>query len=766
MFANSLLAFGVSAAVILLQLIQTRVFSVLFWNHLVYFIISIALLGFGISGTWLSLGQTKLANHFTRTRLAIYFLISSILTTLVLPCALPPIESAKSFQLLIYALAVLPYFFAGWMLGVLFKNHSKDINILYFADLVGAAIGCILYVMLIQSIGITGLVILTCCFVLFPCLLGLNSKQKIIVAAPYALVIGAILYFNQSIVIMPKTDKAMVTKYKNIEANVEFSQWNTISKIDVVSTVQNPSDKKIYIDGDAWTHIVDHPANPAPAFDESNDILMFNKAPYLLKKNIEHALVIGAGGGIDVWHALRGGAKQVDAIEINPTTRDIGLTHYRTFNNELFHREGVTLHNEEGRSFIHNSNKKYDLIMIHAIDTFAALNSGAYMLSENYLYTVDAFNDYISHLSSDGILCMTRWNHPGEATRLFTTSLESLYQLGIENPQSHILAIDAFDPEVTFVNWMTVLIQGQPFTSNDIEKISTYAQNHRSELMFPVQQPKNLIQTWTNQFAKAKTDHTEKEFFKQTSYDVRPTTDDSPFFFNYERWKGIQHAFSKQDINPLIKTNLTTFLLFLSTLLAVALFIFLPLRKLQMGQTEHLKSWTLYFVCLGISFIFVEIALMQRFALFLGHPARSLVLILGTLLFSAGIGSFFSKKLQPHLVPYFFVLFCMIAATSLFYPSVIHHFLGKSLSVRAAISILLVSPLGFLMGVPFPMGIEIVSRKNPSMVPWMWGINGGTTVLGSIMAIMIAIACNFTTVLLLAGAGYLVAFAVLYRIRK
>ncbi len=371
------MAFSVAAATLLLQLVQTRIYAVVFWNHLVYFIICIALLGFGISGTWLSFGdKTRLARFLTLTNAAVGFVVSAVLSSLIIPrmgVSLAEIfyDFFHFFRLVVtYVFAVFPYFFAGWMLGSIYRDFAKSIHFLYFADLVGACVGCLLFLVCVQSFGVVGLVVVCCVLVAVP---PFVFSRKHPVATVAALVCVAMLVavgvqreaLSRSIV--PEQTKAFQKLYRDLDRDDdkihEFSEWNSISRIDVVGT-RKSQEKRIFIDGDAWTGMRPETHVPHPPWDPDAHRMISWAAPYVIQSNPESVLVIGSGGGVDVYNALRARPKHVDAIEINPTTARIVVEEYSELTHGVFDDPRVNLYTEEGRSFVRRSGKDYDVIVM------------------------------------------------------------------------------------------------------------------------------------------------------------------------------------------------------------------------------------------------------------------------------------------------------------------------------------------------------------------------------------------------------------------
>lgn len=770
----AIIAFTVAFATLLLQLVQTRIYGVVFWNHMVYFIISVALLGFGISGTWLAFGaNSRVARVLTFRNAGLAFAASTIVACLFAPragisIAAFVVRSPRVVQLLLtYSVAVLPYFFGGWMLGSVFRDHAKRIHLLYFVDLVGAALGCLFFLALMQPLGAIHLVLICCAVVALPPLVAdIRKRANIGMLVGVCAVLG-VLAVNAprlNAAIQPEATKAFNRLYQDMddvdEKVWELSEWNPISRIDVMSAVIRSGkqirfigSKIILIDGDAWT--------PIATGGYWNDPIDIERVPvsgpegplYFKIGDLENVLVIGTGGGMDVAMALRDGAEHIDAVEINPTTYRIMKEEYREASDDLMYSKGVTSYNEEGRSFVRRSDKKYDLITITGVDTFAAINSGAYVLSENYLYTIEAFKDYLSHLTEDGILNITRWDHFAETPRLFVVCYEALREMGYENPERHII--------VQGGGRATLLARLTPFSDEEIRGFGDNLTQGDEKMFYP-SHPDHVPIAEIVLYVEARQAGTEEEFLDLLSYDISAVRDDSPFFFHFDKRVDLRRVFNERAYQDYIRGHWPSFILFsllAFSLTAVCVFMFLPLAHRGRPPIPDFVRWLVFFSCLGISFIFVEIALMQRFALLLGHPSRSLALVLSSLLFFAGIGSYACGRFKFNLKVTLLILAVLLVATAYTYPIIIEAALGWSLFLRGVVAVALVAPVAFFMGMPFPTGLRHVSQSGEEAVPWMWGINGGTTVVGSILAIILAIWGSFTLVLLIATGGYLLALA-------
>ncbi len=761
-------AFSVALSTLFLQLLQTRIYALVYWNHLVYFIVSIALLGFGISGTWLAFGErNRLVRVLGLRSAAIGFVVTTLLSSLVVPQLGVQLQSifhsAPQFLLMLatYAAAVCPYFFAGWILGSIYRDHAAQMSVLYFADLVGAAFGCVAFLVLMQPLGAVRCVVLACLLVAVPILVGERRRRgntAVLTVLTVGLAVVYILAPQVNGILRSDPLKAINANFAQLapddEKVVEMSEWNTLSRIDVVSTKKNPLDKRVYIDGDAWTGIATGAQFPAPPF-EAQQSYLFHETPYLFHKSPERVLVIGVGGGIDVYLALRAGARNVDGIEINPTTGRLLSQEYRAATNGLVNVPGVHEIVEDGRSFVRNTPYRYDVIAMNVVDTLTAMSSGAYVLSETYLYTVDAFMDYISHLKPGGTMCVTRWDYSVEGPRLFSVALEALYRLKIPHPGKCILAFVA--------PYSTVCVRNTPFAPEEVDAAREQVRRDvAGRFMHPLAdgEAHDEQQAMVHRIAKARARGRQRAYFKSLPLRVDPVYDDNPFFFNYDKTPILALLSTENDAPDLIRGHwgsLTLYVLLVLATVAVALFMFLPLMRSGHGSLPRFPLWLLYFASLGGAFIFVEIALMQRFALLLGHPSRSLALVLAALLFSAGAGSYASGRWSLSLPVVLGVLVAALLGVAFVYPLIIGAVLGQPLWIRGLVTVALVAPLGFLMGMPFPTGIRIVATHGKDSVPWMWAVNGGMSVLGSVLAIIMAILSSFTAVLVAAAAGYAVA---------
>ncbi len=772
----------VSAAVLLLQLLQTRLLGVIYWNHVVYFIVTIALLGFGISGTWLSFGpQTRLYQHLSRDRAAALFCLSTIAFFLAAPLLMVSQEELLTggFPSLMlaatYILAVLPHFFAGWMLGRWFQEFSDQIHSLYFADLIGAALGCLAFALLISPLGLMRLAALCALAGLLPALSDTPASSTRHFALLMVIPVTAFWYFHQAAesLVVSEPTKSIRRLQQYLPPGdiplVERSEWNAVSRVDLVVGRMASHSRHIFIDGDAIQPLKENIPDTIPPFNEQHDSLLLKKAPYLFVKQPQSVLIIGSGGGLDTYHALRAGARTIDAVEINSTICRLVQHDFRHLTNDLFYRPGVSLTCDEGRSFLRRSGRTWDVILLNSIDTFSAMNSGAYVLSENYLYTLEAFQEYLAHLTPDGMLAVSRWFAIPESLRLFILVFEALQTFGISDPARHVLlhmeTHDISDPETgerQYNAWMGLLVKRSPFTDAEREKLRAHLRHHGGFMLYPAPGASGTPEIFEN-FAAVRSAGKSAQYFAELPFELAPATDDSPFCFNSERWSELLPALMSLNLGALSHGQWPSLillsLLILSGLLTT-LFIFVPLYMSSAPEFVHANRAAIaYFCLLGISFIFIEISLMQRFSLLLGHPSYSLTTTLGSLLLFSGIGSMMAGRFAILGRLSFGAITALGLCAAWCYPSLMEYLLPCSLPARILGVIALVAPLGFFMGMPFPLGLREMGMRAPDLVPWAWGVNGGATVLGSVLAIVTAMKGGFTLVLLLASAGYLLSWA-------
>jgi spermidine synthase len=777
----------IAFSTLLFEIALTRVFSVLSWHHFTPMIVSIALLGFGVAGSFITLKNKTVSGVLSSSfiaRNAFWFGFSALFSLLLITrIHFEPLAIAKDWTQLLslfsyYVLLTIPFFFGGLCLGSIISLYQQDISRVYFSDLLGASTGSLVSALAIQTLGVTNLIFAVA---LFGGITGLimdsfekgwgNGKNWLKVSV-LALCLAGGLYFDPYLVHVPSS-KPLFTganPWKG-ESDIIFSRWSVIGRIDITRPVRRAlsgfgGDISPLARAIQWEHIFIYQDGQAPTgilkSDGDLDKMPFlgnylQAAPYALKKKPK-VLVIGIGGGIDGLIALAHGAREITGVDINSIIVDAITKKYARYAGGFFNRPDVEIIVAEGRHYLSRAESRYDVIQLSGVDTFTALASGAYALTEAYLYTTEAIKDYWSHLADDGVLSFSRWyfKPPRETLRLTAMMVQAMEEMGIAEPSRHIVIVNG-------ARWAETLLKKTPFSPEEIEVVRGWARDNRFELMYD---PYISMESEFDAVLRPALRQRD-EFFRRYVYNVKPASDDRPFFFDYYKWK---HLFRKESGKGgfaaiSMPLSLWTLVLSLVQILLLAVFgILYPQLKLKKALTAKGGKLAIifYFGALGLGFIFIEIALIQKLMVFLGGPTYTLSVTLFSILLFSGFGSYFTgtKKVRPRRI--FVVLPILLVLLSLGVNQAlslaIPRWLGFSLPIRSLLAVLVLSPLAFVMGMPFPSGIRFLSRYEPGLVPWAWAINSFMTVFGSIFCIFLSMMLGFRVVFIMAGLIYALGF--------
>jgi hypothetical protein len=494
---------------------------------------------------------------------------------------------------------------------------------------------------------------------------------------------------------------------------------------------------------------------------------------------LPHVLVLGAGGGGDVLNALYHGAVSVDAVELNPQVLELVAKEHKDFAGHIYGPDSpypVQVHVAEARGFVRATTKRYDLIQIALLDSVSASAAGTHALSESYLYTVEAFTDLYQHLTPGGIISITRWlkTPPRDMIRLFGTAVVALEQSDGAVPAQQLAMIRGWRTG-------TLLIKKGTFNAADRAAIQNFCRERSFDLAYYPQMPEveanrynQLAEPIFFRAAQAILSNDRKQFYEGYPFNIRPTTDNRPYFFQFLRFDSLVQMVRTvgRSAIPFIEWG---YLLLIATLiqavLAGVVLILIPLFFLRREDTSSIThnsrftNWQVfvYFLSLGVGFMFIEMSFIQKFLLLLANPTYAVAVVLCAFLLFAGLGSLFSLKLraigklrQPPIA----VAIGMLSVIALVYlqllPPIFHRFLASSDVLKIAVSIGLIAPLAFFMGMPFPLGIDWLQRHHPHLIAWAWGINGYASVVSAILATCLAIAFGFNIVILLAVGIYLI----------
>jgi len=557
---------------------------------------------------------------------------------------------------------------------------------------------------------------------------------------------------------------------------VEYARWNALSRVEVDRKDQA---KVIVIDADANTYIMNADVSHWHDTEWEDDLM--SSPPALANVLRPHGdfAIIGPGGGVDVLRAVANGSPSVTGIEINPIiATDIMRDRYADYSQHLYQRPDVHIHVTDGRSFLRSTPQQFDVVQMTLVDTWASTAAGAFALSENNLYTVEAFREYFNHLKPDGMIAITRWEfrHPREALRVVAVAMEALHSLGITDPARNFIVASqgALDEDGIPV---VVLAKKTPFTAAEEDAVTTHLDN--SPNLQPLYLPSDPGQ---NPFADLIASNDPYAFARSYSYNTAPVTDNAPFFFfTLKAGQILGEKGLRGGIDWKINLGVLVLLLvLLISVIAVLAFLVLPLAfRSGSRKGRHSPLPLLYFVAVGLGYILVEIAFIQRFVLFLGHPTYALTVVIFLLMLSSGAGSLFSRMWLPRpdlgWVPLVLVIAALLANV-VFLPGRLAALVGMAFGYRLLVSGILLMPLGFVMGMPFPTGLRALAAfpvpefpagqgASDNAVEWAWAMNAAASVMGSVLAMVIAIQFGLTMTLACGAGAYLLALLLMPALR-
>src|SRR5438270_999902 len=729
-----------SFAALLLELALTRLFSVVLFYHFAFLAISIALLGLGAGGVCAYLAKARLARLETRTLLARLSALNAVLIPVVLEVVLHVPVSLKltgaNFLNLteIYLASAMPFFITGLQFSTLFAREAIHIPRLYGADLAGGALACIGIVPLLNWVGGPNTILFAAAIASIAGAVWANSvlarKATLVLAGAILLLISA----NHS----GKLIDIVYAKGELREPSwVEFARWNAISRVEVD---RQGDAKAIVIDADASTYIMNADLREWRTTEWEKNLMSAPPAVVnVLRPHGDYA-IIGPGGGVDVLRAVANGSRSVTGIEINPIIANtIMRGRYADYAQHLYERPDVHIHVTDGRSFIRNSKQLFDVVQMTLVDTWASTAAGAFALSENNLYTVEAFREYFDHLKPNGMIAVTRWEfkRPREALRVVSQAIEALHGMGIADPRRHfvVVADGGLDEDGRPV---LVLAKKSPFTADEYAAVENHVRanpnlvwlNPPNDLNVPcgpnvqcsmptisISPAASPLPPAAEAFQKLIDSNDPQGFARDYAYNVAPVSDSAPFFFFTLKTKYVLEnilAGTGHGMDWRINLGIVVLgmLLVISTV-AVLAFLVLPLALHRRKNHQHRTGLLalLYFIAVGFGYILVEISLIQRFVLFLGHPTYALTVVVFLLLLSSGVGSVAARRRitsAGKVLLLLVVIAGLIVLNVAVLPWLLPAAVGLPFAIKLLVSALVLAPLGFLMGMPFPTGLRLV----------------------------------------------------------
>lgn len=790
--------FLIALTTLMAELALVRVFDVIWHANKAYMIITMVMFCFGLAGVHQSLQPLKQDKTF-QSKLACIAFLFGLFLLLILPAmnTLPlnfnniQISSIKDIGLfaLMYLLLAIPFFLSGLLFTAIFSSYADKIQQLYFWDLAGAALGCLILIPFLPYIGPAGALFLGggLCWITA----GLLARRKLVkIALPLLGLAAAAMPLLKSFTADNPTERYFAFRHhiskrgvqRGIEAGkLEKSYWDPISKIDVIGKRRV---KHIAYDGGTQSSFI-YPfdgdyAKLRAALPEATTANFGGQNVYLshfLKQDSQQeVLIIGAAGGQETKAALIYGAAKVDAVEMVGFVVKIGQEDYSTYNGGIFNNPRVTVHVDEGRSFLRTSKKKYDIIQMYSNHTSSSIAAGSGAMSTAYLQTAEAYSEYFQHLKKDGILQINHHVYP----KMVTTAAKAWKDMGRSDFRRHVLVFQAVGRVQD--NLPTLLIRMTPWTKAEVAKLETWFWGTTKMVENPYKKEASML---SDEFYSGSLS---EETLDMVPFRVAAAADNRPYFnFLRKKWERYDRAYPEKYMDystaSLLSSQYTSDRLLprdvehlvvvsAAALFFALLFILLPLLFSKAGRMPWPGKLAAmgYFSCLGGGFIIVELVFIQIFMKLIGFPLHTYSAVVFSLLIAAALGSMFSEKMG--ITPqkkWFFPFVGTILTVLLFiavHPAYFSTFLAFPIWIRVAAAVLLILPPGFFMGMCFPLGILAISRQPEGAVAWAWGMNGLFTVIGGIASVLISIYLGFTLTLLCAVLIYAAALLLFTKLRR
>jgi predicted membrane-bound spermidine synthase len=778
--------FMVSLATLMYEILLTRIFSVTIIYHFAFMAVSLALYGMSVGAIIVYLMRNLFTQADVKRLLsasALSFAVA-IVVSMILYINIPLRREHILLPLLAnFVVISIPFIFSGISVSLALTRFPKHVDRLYAADLVGASLGCIALIYVLKyTDGLTA-VLITAGFAGLGAYFfarGSNRDRLLhVTTATSVLLIGFSIFHTYLV-----QQQAPLLRLKWVKGEREpaplVEKWNSFSRVRVWKNPlfdeipfgwglseaysNNIRTNQLYMDIDASA------ATILTAFDgdlKKVDYLKYdltNLVHYL--RPASNVLVVGLGGGRDVLSALAFNQKSVVGVEVNENIIDLVTRKYGDFTGHLDQYPNVSFVNDEARSYLTRSKDVYDIIHVSLIDTWAATTAGAFVLTENSLYTMEAWNTFYHHLSADGILSFSRWyfrDQPGEMYRLTALAVSTLRQAGVRTPRENILIVRYLpkNGESDSADGIgTLLLSKAPFSSKTLQEFRNIVSTMDFEVVLSPEEALDPI------FAEIASTPDPRSFYNSFSLNITPPTDDSPYFFNMLRLRdiGFRSRWQQGAMTPNMVAVYILGSLFIIVSLLTVLCIVIPLiltsRKVDFSGTTPLFS---YFLAIGIGFMLVEISQMQRLTVFLGQPTYSLSVVLFSLLLSSGLGSYLTKGISTHNLQQALIrlglLFGVLVLFGKLTPWVIARFFASVTFIRILTSVGILFPLGLFMGMAFPLGMKLASFRVAAITPWLWGMNGAASVLSSVLATAIALTFSISASFWCGVACYAIALA-------
>ncbi|MBX9950996.1 MAG: hypothetical protein K2Y39_17630 [Candidatus Obscuribacterales bacterium] len=800
--------FSVAMATLMYEILLTRIFSVTMWYHFAFMAISIAMFGMTVGAIVVYLfpnffSERKVLKQLTFSSLAFALtIIGSFIFHLFVPFIPAGVQWEQGLRHVAATFIVIsiPFVFSGIAVCLALTKFTQKVSKLYAFDLCGAAAGCVLLGALLNCVDGPSAVFFIAGFAAIGAFLfgmpksgtsalASSGEQKSgargLAMASLVVAIGLIGFAATNAYLANEQKPILRLKWVHgyIEPTPLFEKWNSFSRVRVAGdpnelhrpyawglTEKWPEDRKVselelMIDAGANTWLTKFDGDQSKVEHLKRDLT--NMVHYIRPHS--RMLIVGTGGGRDVLSAIIFNQKYIEGVEINNNINFAVNKAFGDYTGHLDRYPNVKFANDEARSYIARSKDKFDIIQISLIDTFAATAAGAFVLTEHSLYTVEAWRSFLDHLEPNGVLTISRWyfkNRPVEMYRLVGLATAALKDQGVENPRKNMVIVAAMKGAQGgrgMDGIGTMLVSKQPFSEQDLNTVGKFAEDNGFEIVLS---PRKSIDDNFAKIAEAK-DLT--PLLASFPVNISPPNDDSPYFFHMLRFKDMFNAALWQNgvmsHNPMAVSVLGW--LTITVIFLTSLCIIVPLLwRMKTAPLKGAAPLLLYFGMIGLGFMFVEISQMQRLIVFLGHPVYGLSVVLFTLLLASGLGSFTTNSLSitekmtsmNSPIARFGVLLVVPVIFGSITPMLIANFSGAETPLRIAIAVALLFPLGLYMGMAFPIGMMMAGGAQKELTPWLWGINGATSVCASVVAVAIALNFGITVTFWCGAACYLLAF--------
>jgi spermidine synthase len=778
----------ISASTLAYEILLTRLLSIVQWQHFAYMILSLALLGLGAGGMFIAFTRRRLLQKFSNAYITFLVLfgitaVASFIAIEQVPFSLEGVLQDPKQPLVLFgicSLLALPFFFAASAVALCLTQYHTDTVRVHAATLAGAGAGVLLIFALLflvdpdnalRSVGALGLAaaalawwelridprfggaifaLMGIAVILLP---GRWTELQITPnkSLPQALQVGGAQLVNEF-----SGPLGLVSVVENT-----LIPWRYAPGLSLLATHEPPEQVGVFSDGDALT-VITRPSKIPAEMDYLEQTT--SALPYRLR-TLQHVLVVGAGGGSDVLQARVHNVPLIEAVEINPHIAALVRGNYSELSGGLYDGADVKLHVDEPRGFVTASDQRYDLIQMSLLNSVAATSSGRYALGENYLYTVEAMREYLAHLEPNGYLAITRWINvpPRDTLKLLATAATALERNGIHAPSEQLFLLRSSQTA-------TLIVKNSPYSTAEITTLQSYCRQYKFDLgYYPGMQEEDAhlfnITDRAYFFAGAQALLSERRaaFVDRYKYNLEPATDDRPYFFHFFKWKSLNEMLAPHDVagTPLMEWS---YLVLVATIIVAALsslfIIFPPLlfsrRMLRdMPRTTGLARVLWFFLFIGGASTLLQMGLMQKFMLLLYHPVYTLVVVLTTVLIFSGLGCLLAQRFADthHHATASIWAVAVIAALCMLYVNILGPLFTAALAwtpeLKILLTIALIAPVAFCMGLPLPLALDVVGTDTPAALPWAMSVNQCASVVSAGATMLLAMHVGFNMVIVI-----------------